>query len=65
MGGGFGGSKVKDFDSILYNYHEDGDQVYKKFLGRIQIFESDKNTKDLIDENNMGIYSRPYVEKYY
>ena len=58
-------NKLKDFDQILFNHHEDGQDVYRKYLGRIQIFNSDKNTKDLIDENNMGVYARPYVEKYY
>lgn len=27
--------------------------------------ESEKETKDLIDENNMGVYAKPYVDKYY
>ena len=56
---------VKDFDSLLYAHHDDGKDVFRKYVGRIQVVESDKRTKDLIDENNMGVFAKPYVDKYY
>ena len=57
------GFKSKDFENALYNFHEDGQDVYRKYMGRIQIRESDRPTKDLIDENNLGIFPKPYIDK--
>ena len=50
---------------MLYAHHDDGKDVFRKYVGRIQVVESDKRTKDLIDENNMGVFAKPYVDKYY
>jgi hypothetical protein len=58
-------NKAREFEHLLYSNHEDGPAVYRKYLGRLQIDESDKLTKDLIDENHTGVYSKAYVDKYY
>jgi hypothetical protein len=47
----------------MYQGNEDKEDIYRKYVGRIQIAESDKDTKELIDENNLGVYARPYIEK--
>ena len=32
-------------------------------MGRIQVHASEKDTKELIDENNLGVFAKPYIEK--
>jgi hypothetical protein len=41
----------------------DGRNVYKRYFGRIRINESEKDTKIIVDEKGLGVYSRPFVEK--
>jgi hypothetical protein len=52
-------------EKILYSYSEDaGEDVYRKYMGRIQVQYSDKETKALIDENQTGVFARAYVDKW-
>lgn len=41
----------------------DGRNIYKRYFGRIKINESEKDTKIIVDEKGLGVYSRPFVEK--
>ncbi len=41
----------------------DGKNVYKRYFGRIRVNESEKDTKIIVDEQGLGVYSRPFVEK--
>ena len=41
----------------------DGRNVYKRFFGRVRINETEKDTKIIVDEKGLGVYSRPFVEK--
>ena len=41
----------------------DGRNIYKRYFGRIRINESEKDTKIIVDEKGLGVYSRPFVEK--
>jgi hypothetical protein len=41
----------------------DGRNVFKRYFGRIRINESEKDTKIIVDEKGLGVYSRPFVEK--
>jgi len=56
-------NKNIDFEGIFYGANEDGANMYRKYMGRIQIQESPKDVKDIVDDNNLNVFSRPFVEK--
>ena len=56
---------VEHFDNRLSADAKEGRDVYKRYLGRIQVAESEKETKILVDEKGLGAFARPFVEKYF
>jgi len=59
-------TKAKNLEAVLYNGSEDaGTNMYRKYLGRIQVKESEKQVKELVDDNQMGVFSKSFVEKFF